>query len=191
MALWAWAPHHIWFWWACSLWHAVQRSLPESHTALVARRREGHFQAPPCLWTVSIVWVLVCLRVDSLEGDHNDCSENPLHSTPAVNIKGDPSPGWGMAWASGARGPEERGSWKEVELSTRLAGLVEAQFCARRPWSHPAIFPPALLCMAPPRGSPGVGPRPLATHECSGPGSSAGGWELSRLLSASLWSPHS
>lgn len=36
---------------------------------------------------------------------------------PAVNIKGDLTLGWGLAWASGSQGPV-RGSWEEAELST-------------------------------------------------------------------------
>lgn len=97
-------------------------------------------------------------------------------SPPSYEHQGDPAPGWGLAWASGARGPE-RGSWKEVELFT-----LSFQLGSVKPSSGPggpgptfSFLSPALLCMAPPGGSPGFGPRPF-THECSGPRSSIGGW---------------
>lgn len=43
--------------------------------------------------------------------------------------------------------------------------------------------------MAPSRGNPGAGPRPLATHECPGPGSSFGGWGLSQPVRYPLEPP--
>lgn len=74
---------------------------------------------------------------------------------PAVNIKGDLTLGWGLAWASGSQGPA-RGSWEEVELSTLSfqLGLCEAQFCARRPWSHSVIFLPCIAVHGSPRRQP-------------------------------------
>lgn len=65
--------------------------------------------------------------------------------SPAMNIKGDPTLGWGLAWASGAQDPQME-SWKEVELSTLSfkLGLCEARFCARGPWPYPVIFLPSI-----------------------------------------------
>lgn len=97
-------------------------------------------------------------------------------SPPSCEHQGDPAPGWGLAWASGARGPE-RGSWKEVELFTLSfqLGSVNPSSGPGGPGPTFSFLSPALLCMAPPGGSPGFGPRPF-THECSGPRSSIGGW---------------
>lgn len=71
---------------------------------------------------------------------------------PAVNMAGDPAPGWGLALGSCAQSPE-KGSLEGGRTlhSVFLAGLCEAQSCARRLWPHPIRFLPSIAVHGSPR----------------------------------------
>lgn len=167
-------PDGAWLWWAGSPWHAIQESLPDSHGPLLPGGGRGASRHRHDCGLSVLSGHLVCLRVNGLEGDHSDCAEDP--PTPAVNIKGDPPLGWGLAWASGAEAPRKGGLGRRLDSPLCLSNWARrSPVLCQEALAPPCHFSLALLCMAPPGGSPGVGPRPLATHECSGPGSSTGG----------------
>lgn len=62
---------------------------------------------PGYLWTVRVVWAMG-LEVATV------LTLGSSPTGPAVNIAGDPAPGWEQAWGSGAQGPEKgslEGGW--------------------------------------------------------------------------------
>lgn len=80
-------PRHTWLWWACLLWHAVQRSLPEPRGP--GGQEAGGALPGTTMFVDSVLsGYLVCLRVDGLEGDHSDCSEDPPQLHPSCEHQG-------------------------------------------------------------------------------------------------------